>query len=204
MVTTLYIYIYMVWLWQRLWRIRLSWRSLWRIWLSLVVWFISRPDLAESYQTWQIGGWRQPTPPIFGNPDVGHPYAFGCCHVEAHDWATWRPFIGPRHHSLHSHCHIILLRQLATSPDRWLYSLPCGCMVCHVAPFHWSTIFPKSPKMSDTWQPLVLPRHHVDIMHMTHVTLYVCHVYCMNDDVIRTGADISSTDVDSSLLTGLG
>jgi hypothetical protein len=61
----------------------------------------------------------------------------------------------------------------------------------------------KSPKMSDMWQPLVLPHHHADII-MTCVSLCACHVCCMDDDVICTDADVSSTDVDSSLLTGLG
>jgi hypothetical protein len=42
-----------------------------------------------------------------------------------------------------------------------------------------------------------------DVM-MTHVTLCDFYLYCMDDDVICTNVDISSTDVDSSLLTGLG
>jgi hypothetical protein len=72
-----------------------------------------------------------------------------------------------------------------------------------MAPFHLSMDFPKKSKMSDMWQTLVLPRHH-DEKNMTHVSLYVSHVYCMDDDVIRTGADINSTNANSCLLTGLG
>jgi hypothetical protein len=177
------------------------------MWLILVVWFISWPDLAESNQTWNIGGRRQPTPPIFGNLDAGHPYAFGCCHVQAHYWATWRPFIRPRHHSLHSYCHVILLRQLSMSPDMWLYSFPRGCTDYQVAPFHWSMEFPKKSK--NEWHvaasSVAMPPcwHHADI-RMTHVTLCVWHVHCTNVDVIHTDANVGSTYVDSSLLTGLG
>jgi hypothetical protein len=61
----------------------------------------------------------------------------------------------------------------------------------------------KMPKLSDMRQPLMLPRHHDDV-NMTHVTLCVCHVNCMEDDIICMDADVSSTDVDSSLLTRLG
>jgi hypothetical protein len=64
-------------------------------------------------------------------------------------------------------------------------------------------VIPKSPKMSDTWQPLVLQRHHADII-MTCVTLCTCHVICTNDEVIRIDADMSSMDAYSSLLTRLG
>jgi hypothetical protein len=63
----------------------------------------------------------------------------------------------------------------------------------------------KSPNLSDTWQPLVLPcgMLHDDII-MTCVTLCTFHVGCTDADIICTDADVSSTDVDSSLLTGLG
>jgi hypothetical protein len=56
---------------------------------------------------------------------------------------------------------------------------------------------PKMPKMSDMWQPLVLPRHHSDA-NMTRVTSYVCHVCFTDADIIHTDVDIDSTDVDSS------
>jgi hypothetical protein len=59
------------------------------------------------------------------------------------------------------------------------------------------------PKMGDMWQPLVFPRHNVDVI-MTCVILYVCHIPCTNVDIIYIDVDISSTDVDSSVLTGLG
>jgi hypothetical protein len=83
-------------------------------------------------------------------------------------------------------------------------------MACHMVV--WTTTWHfligphvdlKMSKMSDMWQPLVLPHHHVDVI-MTCVSLYVCHVLCTDVDVIRTDVDISSMDVDSSLLTGLG
>jgi hypothetical protein len=135
---------------------------------------------------------------------VGHPCAFSRCHVAAHDWATWWPFIGPCHHSAQS-CHVTsatsslphVTCQVVVRSATWLYGLPCGTFPL----VHGLT--EKSPKMSDTWQPLVLPHHHVDVI-MTHVTLCVCHVPCMDADVICTDADVNSTDVDSSLLTGLG
>jgi hypothetical protein len=64
-------------------------------------------------------------------------------------------------------------------------------------------VSPKSPKTSDTWHPLVLPCHHANI-NMTRVTFYDGHICCMNDDFICTDVDITNTDVDSSLLIGLG
>jgi hypothetical protein len=78
-----------------------------------------------------------------------------------------------------------------------------SCMTCHVAVqnsmWHFS-IGPhtdrKMPKMGDMWQPLVFPHHHVDVI-MKCVDLLLCHVPYMD-------VDVSSTDVDSSLLTGLG
>jgi hypothetical protein len=83
-------------------------------------------------------------------------------------------------------------------------------MVCHMvvqSAMWFFTIGPridqKIPKMSDTWQPLVLPCHHDNII-MTHVTLFVCHVPCTDVDFIHTNADVNSTYADSSLLTGLG
>jgi hypothetical protein len=56
---------------------------------------------------------------------------------------------------------------------------------------------PKKAKTNDMWQPLVLPRHHVDVS-MTYVTSCLCHVHCMDVDVICIDVDVSSTDVDSS------
>jgi hypothetical protein len=70
-----------------------------------------------------------------------------------------------------SSCHIIL-------PCHF----PRHRTVCHVA--IWIAMWHiftgpqhdiKMPKMSDMWQPLVLPRHHADI-NMTHVTSCVCHI----------------------------
>jgi hypothetical protein len=142
-------------------------------------------------------------PANFWKSDVGRPYAFAL--------PTWQPMTGPRGGLSLAH---ITTSCTVTATSSCSISLPHhltgGCMVCHVvvrtATWHLfigPRIFPKSPKMSDTWQPLVLPHHHVDIS-MTHVTLCVCHIYCTDDDIIHTGVDVSSTDVDSSLLTGLG
>jgi hypothetical protein len=122
---------------------------------------------------------------------------------QAHDWATWWPFIGPCHHTAQS-CHVIPVASSFHVTCRvvvwiamWLYGLPRGTFpLVH-------RLTRKRPKMSDTWQPLVLPHHHVDVI-MTHVSLCVCHVPCTDADVICTDVDVSSTDVDSSLLTGLG
>jgi hypothetical protein len=50
---------------------------------------------------------------------------------------------------------------------------------------------------------MVLPHHHVDAS-MTRVTLCVFHVPYMDIGITRTNANISSMNVDSSLLTGLG
>jgi hypothetical protein len=61
----------------------------------------------------------------------------------------------------------------------------------------------KIQKISDMWQPMVLPCHRVHVI-MTHVSLYVFHVPCTDVDVIHTDADVNSMDADSSLLTGLG
>jgi hypothetical protein len=61
----------------------------------------------------------------------------------------------------------------------------------------------KRPKMSDMWKPLVLPHHHVDVI-MKNVSLYMCHILCTDADIICIDAHVSSTDVDASLLTGLG
>jgi hypothetical protein len=97
----------------------------------------------------------------------GPHWEFACYHVEARDWAMWRPFIGPHNPFTWSSFHITFLPcHLATY-----------CMDCHVvvrtATWHF-LIGPyfilKMSKMSDTWQPLVLPHQHVDVI-MTCVTL---------------------------------
>jgi hypothetical protein len=82
-------------------------------------------------------------------------------------------------------------------------SLPCHSTVCHVVA--WTStwhffigpwIDQKNPKMSDMWQPLVIPHHHDDVI-MTCFTSYVCHVHCTDVDVIHTDVDVNNTDVDS-------
>jgi hypothetical protein len=61
-------------------------------------------------------------------------------------------------------------------------------------------IYPKKKKTSDTWQPLVLPHHHVNVS-MTRVphTCTDAEVIRTDANVIRTDADVNSTDADSSL-----
>jgi hypothetical protein len=105
--------------------------------------------------------------------------------------ATWQPLIGPcgglslghvvlfhaSHHAMSS-CHVsVQTVWTATWHD------PIG-----------PRIDPKMPKLGDTWQPLVLPHHHVDIMMTStcHVSpSFSFHVCCMD-------VDVNSTDVDSS------
>jgi hypothetical protein len=132
--------------------------------------------------------------------------------------ATWQPMTGPR--GSQSLAHVTSLHNHpATSPSSHI-SLPCVVWMphhpatqymnstCPVRTATWQLfigpqVVPKSPKMSDTWQPLVLPHHHVDI-NMTCVALFSFHICCKNYDVIHTNADASSMDADSSLLTGPG
>jgi hypothetical protein len=92
--------------------------------------------------------------------------------------ATWKPMTGPcgiqsLSHSIHLHIHPATFRT-----------------VCHVVvqttTWHF-LIGPhvdlKMSKTSDTWQPLVMPHHHDDVS-MTYDTLYMCHVYCTDADII--------------------
>jgi len=60
------------------------------------------------------------------------------------------------------------LTVLATSSYKW-----------HVALFYWSNWVPKMSNMSDTWHPLVLPRHHDDII--------LCQLSCMDGHVSTCG-----------------
>jgi hypothetical protein len=115
---------------------------------------------------------------------------------------TWQSMTGPRGDLSLAHvtsamlaCHVTC--RVAVCSAMWLYGLPRGTFPL-VHGFDR-----QSPKMSDMWQPLVLPHHHADI-NMKHITLFVCHVHCTNDDIICTDADINNTNADSSLLIGLG
>jgi hypothetical protein len=85
-----------------------------------------------------FGGWRQPTPFYFwissSWPSLGI-----FCPVEAHDWATWQPPIGPCHPLVQSSCHVTCLPTTYGTDATCLYGLPHGCMDCHVALPHWST-----------------------------------------------------------------
>jgi hypothetical protein len=84
--------------------------------------------------------------------------------------STWQPLTGPRGNQPLDH-----VTQL-------YYHLPCQCTVYHINMPHHCIVFHvdvciatwhiftgprndlKMPKMGDTWQPLVLPRHHDDFM----------------------------------------
>jgi hypothetical protein len=128
--------------------------------------------MSVGHQIWR-GSTRFGGPTIFFFFEIrfsGPHWAFSHCHVAAHDWATWQPTIGPCQPpvqspatSCHLSCHIILPHHPATSP-----------YICHVvvrtATWHFfigPRIDPKNPKMSDTWQPLVLPHHHVVMLMST-------------------------------------
>jgi hypothetical protein len=91
------------------------------------------------------------------------------------------------------------------------HHLTCGCMVYHVDVWTATWHFPigpwidrKSPKLSDTWQPLMIPHHHVTSCWHQHDTCRPLRVprtlYLMS----RIDVDVSSTDVDLSPLIGLG
>jgi hypothetical protein len=59
----------------------------------------------------------------------------------------------------------------------------------------------KMPKLGDTWQPLVLPRHHDDVMQRSacHVSSsFSFYVYYMDVDIIHMNSDVNSTDADAS------
>jgi hypothetical protein len=145
-----------------------------------------------------------PTNPffIFGFPLAGPHWAFSHCHVEATHWPTSSTCtaILPRHLPATQACHVLYgFHVYATSYT--VYHVDVHTTMWHflIGPH----VDLKMSKMSDTWQYLVLPHHHVDVI-MTCVTLCVCHIHCTDVDIIRTDADVSSTDVDSALLTGLG
>jgi hypothetical protein len=117
--------------------------------------------------------WRAPNPFFFFEILVFGPHwAFSHCHVAAHDWATWQPTIGPRQPLAqspphHTPCHIMAtcICHVTIRSATWLYGLPRGTFsLVHM-------IDPKMPKMSDTWQPLVLATSCCHDIIMTHVTL---------------------------------
>jgi hypothetical protein len=98
--------------------------------------------------------------------------------------ATWQPMTGPRGD--------LSLGHITTFTSTWPRDLFFiisprhllgGFTECHVvirtATWHFSIgrwTDQKSPKMSDMWQPLVLPRHHANTCHPLHAphTLYGC------------------------------
>jgi hypothetical protein len=88
----------------------------------------------------------------------------------SHDWATWQTTYWPTP----STCTIILPHHLpAMSTCHVLYRCHMSATsrtACHVAVWTATWHFLIGPhvdlkmsKMSDMWQPLVLPRHHVDM-----------------------------------------
>jgi hypothetical protein len=131
---------------------------------------------------------------IFGFLVASPHWAFSHYHMAAHDWATWKPPIGPRHPLVQSTCHILCMPRMVRMPRVFLvpYDLPHGFMD---ATWHF-LIGPhvdlKMSKMSDMWQPLVLLHHHDDVS-MTHVMLCMCHIHCMDVDIICIDDDVSST-----------
>jgi hypothetical protein len=139
---------------------------------------------------------------FFENFVTGPHWAFAHCHVASNHWP------------MSFTCAVTLPHRLsAMSAYHVWYRCHMSATsrtTCHVVVQTTMWHFLISPhadrkmsKMGDTWQPLVLPHHHADV-NMTSVILFMCHVQCTNVDVIRTDANVSSTDADSSLMTGLG
>jgi hypothetical protein len=92
--------------------------------------------------------------------------------------ATWQPMTEPRGgHSLahvkllaRSRCHITSCLVNLSCMVQMPRHLPCGCKD---ATWHFSIgscVDLKMSNLSDTWQPLVLPHHHIDVI-MTRVDL---------------------------------
>jgi len=129
---------------------------------------------------------------FFGFSIVGCHWEFSYSHVAAHDWATWQPIISPRHLISHSVFHVTYFP--------CVIQMPCQ-------PFHWSTSRPKKSKNEQLVEASCATTsswwHHPDV-NKTCVTLYAFHVCCIDDDIIFTDVDVSSTNADSSLLTRLG
>jgi hypothetical protein len=126
----------------------LIWRRIWNMPPYMVE---PPPDLAGSIYIYIFFFFRL----------LGPHWAFSHCHVVpmigprgiqslAHVTFDVHPTMSPPRHLRVTHgCHVILPRSVdATCPVTW---------GCHVALFIGPHVGPKSPKMSDTWQPLVLP-----------------------------------------------
>jgi hypothetical protein len=104
--------------------------------------------------------------------------------------ATWQPMTGPHgppirpRHPLHRQPAMSVPhhRTDATSlPTHHATTSPCHVTVQTVQTATWKNptgprIGPEVPNMGDTWQPLVLPHHHVDVMHDTCHLLLLPHV----------------------------
>jgi hypothetical protein len=125
---------------------------------------------------------------FFQISDTGCHWAFAHCHVSATDWATWNPPIWP--------CHPLLCQPTMSVPCHRTdaTSLPHTCHII-VRISMWKNLIsprigPEVPNLGDTWQPLVLQHHHVDV-NMTHFTSYSYHMCCMDVDVICTNVDSS-------------
>jgi hypothetical protein len=119
--------------------------------------------------------------------------------MAAHDWATWKPTIGPRQ-PLYNHAAMStygLKTQLPTYPATLStissYDLPHGCTECHVVVRTTTWCNFTGPRnnlemqnMSDTLKPC-----HNAKVSMTHVSSCTCHVCCMDADVNNIDANSS-------------
>jgi hypothetical protein len=140
---------------------------------------------------------------FFQKLDTGCHWYFCPCHVAIPNWAMWKPLIHP--------CHPLPCEPVVSEPRHYMdaMSLPThhSTSLCHVTVRTvWTTTWKNPigpriglevPNLGDTWQPLVLPRHHDDVS-MTRSTFFSFHVYCMNVDIIHTDVDVNSMDVYSS------
>jgi hypothetical protein len=119
----------------------------------------------------------------------------------------WKPMtrpcgIQPLGHANQLYSHLPHQHTVATSASISAYHfilprpLPRHCMVCHVAVWtatrHFSLVHGLTQKIQKrvTHENLSYwPRHHADI-NMTCVTSCMCHIHCMDADVICTDADV--------------
>jgi hypothetical protein len=106
---------------------------------------------------------------FFQKSNMGCPCAFVAYHVATPDWATWKPLIRP-YHPLPCHIHIITHVTVPHHHTDATWHNPIG-----------PQIGLKMPKLGDTWQPMVLPHHHADIMmtstsHVSPSTPSTCTV----------------------------
>jgi hypothetical protein len=116
---------------------------------------------------------------------LSHYWPIGECHVALSDWSMCHAFIGPPVSSP------VYLPPHIQSPSTCT-SMSCMDATSSCMDDMWHFFIgphgpPKMPKMSDTWQPVMLPCHHADIsmtssvscmtcMDMPRGILWACHV----------------------------